>query len=191
MVAASQRAPDNFIVQFQMSKLNSKNNSNSSVSFNITRSLSPNGVDRFYQLLTLPDGSYYNHNSFFRVLPGFVVQFGISGNTTVSNQWINSNIPDDPVVASNIAGTICFATAGPNTRTTQLFINYANNSRLDSQGFSPFGSVIGGPSSLNILNEIDSEYGQNPDQNAIYSQGDSYLQSNFPNLSYLENTLIL
>ncbi len=115
------------------------------VRFNITRAWAPLGVDRFYQLMTLPGGGYFSQNGFFRVVPGFVVQFGISGNTTLSQQWENANIADDPVVASNVPGTICYATAGPNTRTTQLFVNYGNNSRLDAQGFVFFFFLSSSP----------------------------------------------
>lgn len=93
--------------------------------------------------------SYYNENGFFRVVPGFVVQFGINGIPAISGQWENNPIKDDPVLLSNLAGTLVYATAGPNTRTTQLFINYVDNQFLDSQGFAPFGKVA---DSMNFIN---------------------------------------
>jgi peptidyl-prolyl cis-trans isomerase A (cyclophilin A) len=147
----------------------------------------PLGVDRFYELLTLSGGSYFEDNGFFRVVPGFVVQFGINGNPTISQQWENANIPDDPVVQSNTEGTIAYASAGPNTRTTQLFINLGDNSNLDSQGFAPFGIVAQG---MDVVQGIYAKYQQRPQQPAIYSQGNKYLHKNFPLLSYLLNTTI-
>src|SRR6185312_8282899 len=95
---------------------------------------SPNGEQRLYELVT--DG-FFKDIAFFRVLTGFVAQFGISGDPATAAKWENATINDDPVVASNVAGTLTFATAGPNTRTTQLFINLADNTRLDADGFSP------------------------------------------------------
>jgi peptidyl-prolyl cis-trans isomerase A (cyclophilin A) len=215
-VVHTQQAPSNFVVAFVMQI--------SVVRINITRAWAPLGVDRFYQLLTLPNGGYYAQNGFFRVVPGFVVQFGISGNTTLSQQWESANIQDDPVVASNTPGTICFATAGPNTRTTQLFINYGNNSRLDAQGcvvfvvsssclnraifqhshvsvpvercavhhlnrFAPFGVLLD-DGLQTMIRIINAKYGEQPDQDAIYAQGNSYLQQNFPDLTYLVKTVI-
>jgi len=150
-----------------------------------TRSNSPNGVDRFYELVSL---KYYDGNGFFRVVTGFVVQFGINGNPTISGNWSNQNIPDDPVIISNVEGTIAFADAGPDTRTTQLYINYADNSFLDQQGFTPFCTVQG---SMDVPLAINSQYGEQPDQDLIYSQGNAYLKKNFPNLSYINSVRIV
>lgn len=128
-----------------------------------------------------------------------------SGNPKISAQWQNSNIQDDPVLLSNTVGTITYATAGPNTRTTQLFINYAgkttnlapilgtnaspaDNSFLDSQGFAPFGKVVKG---MKVATAIYSGYGQNPDQGSIYSQGNAYLQQNFPQLDYITRAYVI
>ena len=105
----------------------------------VTRAWSPRGADRFYNLVKY---HFYDGAAFFRVLPGFVVQFGISARPEVSRVWENATIPDDPVTQSNLRGTLTFATAGPNTRTTQVFINLADNTSLDGMGFSPFGKVI-------------------------------------------------
>merc|ERR1711922_9569 len=113
--------------------------SDTPISIQVNRTLAPLGSDRFYQLVQ--DG-FYNQSALFRVVPGFVLQFGISGNSTLNEKWLHNEITDDPVVGSNTRGTISYATAGPNTRTTQLFINYGDNSRLDSMGFAPFGEVV-------------------------------------------------
>merc|ERR1711899_574205 len=111
------------------------------ISIQVNRTLAPLGSDRFYQLVQ--DG-FYNQSALFRVVPGFVLQFGISGNSSLNDKWLHSEIKDDPVVGSNTRGTISYATDGPGTRTSQVFINYGNNSRLDALGFAPFGEVING-----------------------------------------------
>jgi len=179
------QAPKQFIVDFYTTV----QQGDGTITLNVTRSFSPNGVDRFYQLLTLNSTfSYYEENGFFRVLPGFVVQFGINGDPRVSGQWENANIPDDPVIISNTVGTIAYADAGPNTRTTQLYINYGDNSNLDGLGFTPFGYVLTG---MDVANQIYSGYGQNPDQSSIYSVGNSYLKENFPLLDYIISTKIV
>ncbi len=115
----------------------------------------------------------------FRVVPGFVIQWGINGSPAVSAKW-NTPITDDPVTRSNVRGTVSYATAGPNTRTTQLFVNLANNSFLDSQGFAPFARVSVG---MQYFDAAYSGYGQSPNQDLIYSQGNQYLQANFPLLT--------
>lgn len=122
-------------------------------------------------------------------MPGFVVQFGIAGDPALSKKWENNNIKDDPVTKSNTRGRISYATAGPNTRTTQLFINYGNNSRLDSMGFAPFGEVTN-EDDLKTLDQIFSGYAQIPSQDLIYSQGNEYLKKNFPKLDYINKIII-
>ena len=134
---------------------------------------------------TYTDG---NQASFFRVVPGFVVQFGISGLPAISGAWENEEIADDPVVLSNTLGSIAFATAGPNTRTTQVYINLGDNSSLDGQGFAPFGNVTSGYS---VVSRLYSGYGQTPDQGTIYAQGDAYLKKSFPLLDYTLATRIV
>jgi len=182
-IALSQ-APAAFDVTFSTSV---KNGTSGTIKMHVERQWSPQGVDRFYTLLKLQI-PYYNMNGFFRVVPGFVVQFGISGDPKVSQEWQNKNIPDDPVILSNIKGTMSYADAGPNTRTTQLFINYADNSFLDSQGFTPFAK-IDDASMLTALS-INAQYGENPDQGQIYSKGNDYLKANYPNLDYLTSAEI-
>src|SRR5512141_377208 len=127
----TQKAPDTFKARFDTSK--------GAFTIEVTRSLAPNGADRFYNLVR---SGFFKDVEFFRVISGFMCQFGIHGNPKVSAAWREARIPDDPVKASNTRGAITFATAGPNTRTTQLFINFGDNSRsLDGSGFSPFGKV--------------------------------------------------
>eukprot|EP01127_Copromyxa_protea_P006748 TRINITY_DN16739_c0_g1_i1.p1 TRINITY_DN16739_c0_g1~~TRINITY_DN16739_c0_g1_i1.p1 ORF type:complete len:205 (-),score=52.88 TRINITY_DN16739_c0_g1_i1:103-717(-) len=184
-VAFSLHAPDTFDVTFATTV---KNQTTGTINLHVERKWSPNGVDRFYTLLKLTP-PYYNQNGFFRVVPGFVVQFGISGDPKVAQKWEQANIVDDPVVLSNLKGTVAYADAGPNTRSTQLFINYADNTFLDSQGFTPFAKVSDDASMKTALS-INSLYGQTPDQNAIYEQGNTYLKAKFPLLDYITTATI-
>ncbi len=157
----------------------------------VTRSWSPRGADRFYNLVKY---HYFDNAAFFRVVPGFVVQFGISARPEVSRAWRNSNIPDDPVMQTNARGTVTYATAGPNTRTTQIFINLGENSALDNQGFSPFGKVISG---MQVVDALYSDYGDGPpgghgpDQDLIQSQGKPYLDRVFPQLDSIKATVVV
>jgi len=178
------QTPAKFNVVFQTTV----NNGTGKITLHVERNWSPYGVDRFYQLMTLAAGSYYNQNGFFRVVPNFVVQFGINGDPTISQKWENANIPDDPVILSNIPGTVSYADAGANTRTTQLFINYVNNSFLDGEGFTPFAVITSG---LDVALAINPQYGENPDQGMIYSQGNPYLKQNFPNLDYITKAIFV
>lgn len=150
----------------------------------VTRDLSPRGADRFYNLVK---NGFFDGQRFFRVVPGFVVQFGINGDPQISAAWREANIPDDPVQTSNVRGTITFATGGPNTRTTQLFINYQDNGRLDGMGFSPFGKVVEG---MEMVDKINSQYGEQPSQGKIQSEGNAYLTSKFPKLDYIEHARV-
>jgi peptidyl-prolyl cis-trans isomerase A (cyclophilin A) len=151
----------------------------------VTRSWAPLGADRFYNLVR---GGFFTNAAFFRVIPGFMVQFGISARPEVARVWERARISDDPVTQSNKRGYITFATAGPNTRTTQLFINYVNNAGLDSQGFAPFGEVIEG---MDVVDKINPEYREQPQQPLIQAQGKAYLDKNFPRLDrILSATLV-
>jgi peptidyl-prolyl cis-trans isomerase A (cyclophilin A) len=171
------KAPETFKAQFDTTK--------GKFTVEITRSLAPNGADRFYNLMK---SGYFTDIAFFRVVPGFMVQFGIHGDPAVSAKWREANIADDPVKGSNTRGTITFATAGPNTRTTQLFINFGNNTGLDGQGFSPFGKVTSG---MDVVDKIDAEYGESPNQGRIQMQGNAYLKPGFPNLDYIKSAIIV
>ena len=150
----------------------------------VHRDWAPLGADHFYELVK---AGFYDGNRFFRLVPGFVVQWGINGDPAVQGKWRDKMIQDDPVKESNRLGTVTFATSGLNTRTTQLFINLADNAQLDGQGFSPFGQVISG---LSVVEKLYSGYGQMPDQNQIQTQGNAYLQSQFPKLDYIESARI-
>jgi peptidyl-prolyl cis-trans isomerase A (cyclophilin A) len=155
--------------------------------FDVTvhRTWSPHGADRFYNLVK---NGFFDGTRFFRVLPGFIVQFGLNGNPAVSARWHTASIPDDPVAQHNARGTITFATAGPNTRTTQLFINFGDNVNLDGQGFAPFGKVVDG---MSVVDRIYSGYGERPDQGLIESQGNAYLASRFPRLDSIAKATIV
>ncbi len=151
------------------------------------RAWAPLGADRFYNLVR---AHFFDGVRFFRVVTGFVVQFGISPDPAVSRAWQNANIKDDPVKASNTAGTITYADAGPNTRTTQVFVNLANNaSNLDRMGFSPFGRVTSG---MNVVNRLYAGYDDQPtnDQQQITSQGDAFLRKHFPKLDRIVSARI-
>lgn len=144
----------------------------------VHRASAPRGADRFYNLVK---AGFFNGDEFFRVVKGFVVQFGISGYPKVSSAWQNANIKDDPVKASNTVGTITYADAGPNTRTTQVFINLANNASLDAQGFAPFGKVTSG---MKVVNKLYAGYGEAVTnlQGSIATQGNPFLKKRFPKL---------
>jgi peptidyl-prolyl cis-trans isomerase A (cyclophilin A) len=156
----------------------------------VHRDWAPQGADRFYNLVK---NGYYDGARFFRVVSGFMVQFGINGDPKIAAVWRDADIKDDPVKQSNGRGTITFATAGPNTRTTQVFINFADNAPLDGQGFSPFGKVVSG---MEVVDSLYSGYGEGapngngPDQGRIQSQGNAYLEQDFPKLDFIKTATI-
>lgn len=181
--ALTGKAPDSFKAKFETTK--------GSFTIEVTRSLAPNGADRFYNLVK---SGYFKDIAFFRVIPGFMAQFGIHGDPVISAPWRAARIPDDPVKASNTKGAISFAMAGPNTRTTQLFINLVDNSRLDGMGFSPFGKVVEG---MDVVEKINGEYGEGeprgrgPNQARIQMEGNAYLRKDFPRLDYIKSASIV
>jgi peptidyl-prolyl cis-trans isomerase A (cyclophilin A) len=153
----------------------------------VTRAWAPLGADRFYNLVK---HHFYDNATVFRVVPGFVAQFGISAYPPVSAAWRSTEIKDDPVVQSNKKGFITFATAGPNTRTTQVFINLVDNGRLDGMGFAPFGQVTDG---MNVVGMLYDQYGDNAgiDQDAVEKQGKSYLDKGFPKLDMIKSATLV
>jgi peptidyl-prolyl cis-trans isomerase A (cyclophilin A) len=146
----------------------------------VRREWAPNGADRFYNLAK---HGYYAQNRFFRVIPKFMAQVGIHGDPAIANAWKDATIASDRPLLSNTRGRVTFAKGTlASSRTTQFFINYADNSRLDIDGFAPFGEII---TSMLLVERIYSEYGEGPDQGAILSGGNPYLLRNFPRLDYI------
>jgi len=180
---ATEKAPETFKVKFNTTK--------GDFTLEITRAWSPLGVDRFYNLVK---GGYFTDIAFFRVISGFMVQFGIHGDPAVAAAWRGARIADDPVKQSNTKGYISYAMAGPNTRTTQMFINFGDNERLDGMGFSPFGKVVEG---MNVVESIYSGYGEGapsgmgPDQGRVQMQGNAYLKAEFPKMDYIKSAALL
>jgi peptidyl-prolyl cis-trans isomerase A (cyclophilin A) len=177
-----EQAPATYKVRFDTSK--------GAFVVEVTRAWAPKGADRFYNLVK---NGFYDNVRFFRVVSGFMVQFGINGDPGIMGRWRAAQISDDPVVQSNKRGTITFATAGPNTRTSQVFINFADNTPLDSSGFAPFGRVVSG---MNVVDALNAEYGEGaprgrgPDQSRIQNEGNAYLMKDFPRLDYVKKATI-
>jgi peptidyl-prolyl cis-trans isomerase A (cyclophilin A) len=151
----------------------------------VTKAWAPLGAERFYRLV---QQKFYDNQRFFRVIRGFIVQFGLSGTPSVAARWSSRSIRDDKVTKSNTRGMVTYAMAGPNTRTTQIFINYANNSALDKDGFAPFGQVVKG---MELVDGFYSGYGESPDQGMIQTQGNTYLQAKFPLLDYIKTARVV
>ena len=181
--ALKEQAPPVYKVEFDTSK--------GPFVVEVHRDWAPNGADRFYNLVK---NGFYDNTRFFRVIEGFMAQFGVNGDPKVSAVWRESRIKDDPVKVSNKRTFVTFATAGPNTRTTQIFISYGDNSNLDSQGFSPFGQVVSG---MKVVDSLYSGYGEGapggrgPSQARVQSEGNAYLASSFPNLDYIKKATIV
>ncbi|MGD0438878.1 MAG: peptidylprolyl isomerase [Bryobacteraceae bacterium] len=154
----------------------------------VHRDWAPLGADRFYNLVRQ---GFFTDLAFFRAIPNFMAQFGISGNPKIAAAWQHANIKDDPVKGSNKRGTITFATAGPNTRSTQFFINFKDNTFLDNQGFAPFGEVVEG---MDVVDKLYTGYGdapQGPDQGRLAEEGKPYLDKNFPKLDSIKSAKVL
>ena len=143
------------------------------------RDWAPIGADRFFELVK---AGFYEEIAFFRVMPRFIAQFGIHGDPDQAREWTGKQLADDPVKQSNARGTVTFATAGPNTRTTQMFINFKDNRGLDGQGFAPFAKVIEGMEAVDKIFQV----GQRPSQARIKREGNAYLKKDYPQLTYIE-----
>jgi len=181
--ALTERAPATFKASFDTSK--------GTFVIETTRDWAPNGADRFYNLVK---NGFYNDVRFFRVIGGFMAQFGIHGTPAIQAAWRGAQIKDDPVTQSNQRATVTFATAGPNTRTTQLFISYRDNAGLDKQGFAPFGRVISG---MDVVDKLYNGYGdgaprgKGPDQTRLQMEGNAYLAKEFGMLDYIKSATIV
>ena len=176
--ALTATAPDVFRARFETSK--------GDFVIEVHRDWSPNGADRFYNLVA---NGYYDDVRFFRVIAGFMAQFGMHGDPAVTAAWRAQRIDDDPVMQSNTRGFVSFAaTEQPNSRTTQVFINFGDNSGLDGMGFSPFGRVIEG---MEVVDQIYSGYGGTPNQGAIQMRGNDYLAEDFPDLDFVRRATIV
>lgn len=179
-VVTPPKGPDRYRVKMESSK--------GDFVIECVRSWSPLGADRFHELVK---AGFYDEGRFFRVVPGFIVQFGIKGVPEIDRKWKDANIDDDPVVGiSNTPATVCFAKAGmPRTRSTQMFINTGENgTRLDGQGFTPFGRVTEG---MGVVLSITSEYAERPDQGRLTNEGNAYLKAEFPNIDYIRKASII
>jgi peptidyl-prolyl cis-trans isomerase A (cyclophilin A) len=176
-LSARAAAPETYKVKFETTA--------GDFTIEVTRRLAPLGADRFHELV---ESKFFDGARFFRVVPDFVVQFGITGDPEVQKKWRDARIQDDEVKVSNKKGTIVFATSGKNSRTTQLFVNLKDNGRLDALGFAPFGRVVEG---MESVEKITSKYGEEPDQGEIQSRGNEYLTKVFPDLDYIEKATIV
>jgi peptidyl-prolyl cis-trans isomerase A (cyclophilin A) len=173
---ATQTAPDVYKVNFETTR--------GKFTVQVTRAWAPLGADRLYNLVKI---GFYDDVAFFRVVPDFVVQFGLSGQPRVNEAWGDAHIPDDPVGTPNRRGTVTFATSGPDTRTTQLFINLKDNPALDRMGFAPVGTVTEG---MPVVQDIYPGAGERPDQGLIQLEGNAYLRREFPRLDYIRKATI-
>ena len=180
--ALAEQAPATYKAKFETSK--------GAFVIQVTRAWAPAGSDRFYNLVK---NGYFDDVRFFRDIAGFMVQFGINGDPALNAKWRAARIPDDRVARHNTRGVITFATSGPNARTTQVFINFADNGNLDGMGFAPFGRVVSG---MDVVDKLYSGYGEGapngagPDQNRIQFEGNAYLTKSFPKLDYVKKATI-
>lgn len=179
----AETAPDTYKARFDTTK--------GAIVIEVNRADAPQGADRFFNLVK---AGYFTDIAFFRVIPGFMAQFGIHGDPKLASVWRNARITDDPVKSSNTRGALTFATSGPNSRTTQMFINLVDNARLDGMGFSSFGKVVEG---MDVVEKLNGEYGEGapggrgPAQMRVQTEGNAYLKKDFPNLDYIKSASIV
>jgi len=180
--ALNEKAPDTYKAKFDTSK--------GAFIVEVHRDWAPLGADRFYNLVK---NGYYDDCRFFRVIDGFMAQIGMNGNPAIQSAWTSARLQDDPVKQSNKKGYVTFAHAGPNSRTTQFFINYGDNSSLDRQGFPPIGQVTSG---MDVVEKLYSGYGdgpprgRGPSQGQITAEGNAYLMKDFPKLDYVKKATV-
>lgn len=175
-----EKAPDVFKARFETSK--------GEIVIEVHREWSPNGADRFYNLVK---NGFFDDIRFFRVVPNFVVQFGIPADPAVGGAWSRANIPDDPVKQGNKKGFVTFAKSNaPNSRSTQLFINLKDNTPLDAMGFAAIGQVVEG---MDVVEKLNGEYGESltSEQGQIYAKGNAFLKERAPNLDYVKKARVL
>jgi len=176
------QAPDKYTVELDTTQ--------GAIVIDVRREWAPHGADRFYELV---QNGYYTDVAFFRVISGFMAQVGISGDPALNAEWREKRIPDDPVKASNARGIATFATSGPNSRTTQFFISFSDNSRLDGMGFAPFGKI----KDMAPVEALYDGYGEGaprgrgPDQGRMQALGNTYLRESFPKLDYIKSARII
>ena len=176
------QAPDKYTVELDTTQ--------GAIVIDVRREWAPHGADRFYELV---QNGYYTDVAFFRVISGFMAQVGISGDPALNAEWREKRIPDDPVKASNARGIATFATSGPNSRTTQFFISFSDNSRLDGMGFAPFGKI----KDMAPVEALYDGYGEGaprgrgPDQGQMQALGNTYLRESFPKLDYIKSARII
>jgi peptidyl-prolyl cis-trans isomerase A (cyclophilin A) len=154
------------------------------ITIEVHRDWAPKGAQRFYELV---QAGYYDHARFFRYVPNFVIQFGLAADPALTKKW-SIPIDDDPVTHVNRTGSLSFATSGPNTRDTQVFINLRTNQTLDDQGFAPFAQIVDGQA---VVDQIFSGYGEQPDQDAIRLKGNAYLLKSYPKMDYIKTAKIM
>jgi len=180
---ATERAPEVFATRFTTTQ--------GDFVIEVHRSWAPKGADRFFNLARI---GFFDDTRFFRVVEGFMVQFGLPGDPVVAAKWNGATIPDDPVTQSNLRGFVTFAMAGPSSRTTQIFIDYNNHPRLDATGFAPFGKVVTG---MEVVDALYKGYGEGPpgghgpSQERIQNEGNAYLDAEFPKLDRVLKTEVL
>jgi len=171
-------ADETFIVRLETSK--------GDIDIEVHPAWAPKGAERFRKLVEI---GFYDECRFFRVDPNFMVQVGMNGDPALHAKWSENTIKDDPVLQSNLPGFVTFAKTGlPNSRSTQFFINYKDNSQLDADRFAPFGKVVSG---MDVALAIEAKYRELPDQNAIRSAGNDYLKSQFPDLDFIKKASVV
>lgn len=171
-------ADETFIVRLETSK--------GDIDIEVHPAWAPKGAERFRKLVEI---GFYDECRFFRVVPNFMVQVGMNGHPALHAKWSENTIKDDPVLQSNLPGFVTFAKTGlPNSRSTQFFINYKDNSQLDADRFAPFGKVVSG---MDVALAIEAKYRELPDQNAIRSAGNDYLKSQFPDLDFIKKASVV